>query len=184
MGFKLHPGWAAVVAAAHTRDHVEVLLRRRIELLPADHSVPRFVYHEAAELSLADAARLIKRTERAAHAAAGTAIEGMLQELRSGGVSIASAGVATGSTQVPADLAAILKAHTLIHAAEGVLFQEAVAVSCADRGWTVARVRERDLWTKLGDAKRKEVDGLRGLIGPPWSADQKAATAAALVALA
>jgi hypothetical protein len=183
LGFKLHTGWAAVVVAARPRDHVEVVLRRRIELLPPDQSVPRFVYHEAAELAAAESSKLIKRAARAAQAAAGTALAGILEELRSGRVSIDAAGLATGSTAIPSDLAAILAAHTLIHAAEGVLFQEAVAEACEARGLRVVRTRERDLWPKLGGDVQKEVNGLRSLIGPPWAADQKTATAAALIAL-
>jgi hypothetical protein len=183
LGFKLHTGWAALVVAARPRRHVEVLLRRRIELLPPDGSVPRFVYHEAAELGPPESSKLVKRAARAAQAAASTALAGLLEELRSSHVSIDAAGVATGSTAVPSDLAAILSAHTLIHAAEGVLFQDAVAEACEARGLNLIRVRERDLWSKLGGETREEVDGLRGLIGPPWGADQKTATAAALVAL-
>lgn len=184
LGFKLHTGWAAVVVAARPRSHVEVLLRRRIELLPPDQSVPRFVYHEAAELALSESSKLVRRAATAAQTAASSALAGMLQELRSVRVSIDVAGVATGSTAVPSDLAAILAAHTLIHAAEGVLFQDAVARACEARGLKVVRVRERDLWSNLGSDLRAEVEGLRGLIGPPWGADQKTATAAALVALA
>jgi hypothetical protein len=183
LGFKLHTGWAALVVAARPRDHVEVLLRRRIELLPPDQSVPRFVYHEAAELAPAESSKLVKRAGRAAQAAANAALAGVLAELRTRGVSIDAAGVATGSTTLPSELSAILAAHTLIHAAEGVLFQDAAAEACAARGLKVIRVRERDLWSKLGGDVRDEVDGLRGLIGPPWGADQKTATAAALVAL-
>jgi len=183
LGFKLHTGWAALVVAAKSRGHIEVLLRRRIELLPPDESVPRFVYHQAAELAPAESAKLVKRAARVAQATATAALAGILEELRSGGVSIDGAGLATGSTALPSDLAAILAAHTLIHAAEGVLFQDAVAAACEARGVNVTRVRERDLWSKLGNDVRAEVDGLRGLIGPPWGADQKAATGAALVAL-
>ncbi len=183
LGCKLHTGWAAVVVAVRSRGHINVLLRRRIELLPPDQSVPRFVYHEAAELALAESAKLVKRTARAAQAAADRALTGILEELRSGGVSIDAVALATGSTAVPSELRAILASHTLIHAAEGVLFQEAVAAACEARGLSVIRVREKDLWSKLGNGVREEVDGLRGLIGPPWGADQKTATAAALIAL-
>jgi len=183
LGFKLHTGWAAVVVAVRPRGHIAVLLRRRIELLPPDGSVPRFVYHEAAELGPAESSKVVKRAARAAQAAARAALAGLLEELRSTHVSIDAAGLATGSTAVPSDLSAILAAHTLIHAAEGVLFQEAVAEACESRGLNVVRVRERDLWSKLGSDVRKEVDSLRSLIGPPWGADQKTATATALVAL-
>jgi hypothetical protein len=183
LGCKLHTGWAAVVVAARSRGHINVLLRRRIELLPNDQSVPRFVYHEAAELPRAEAAKLVKRAARAAQAAADRALTGILEELRSGGVLVDATGLATGSTTVPAELTAILASHTLIHAAEGVLFQEALAVACDARGLHVIRVRERDLWSTLGNGVQEEVDGLRSLIGPPWGADQKTATAAALIAL-
>jgi hypothetical protein len=183
LGFKLHTGWAAVVVAGRTRGHVEVFLRKRIELLPSDGSVPRFVYHQAAELPLAEASKLVKRTKRAVQESASAALAGLLQELRSGAVSIDAAGVTTGSMAVPSDLPAILAAHTLIHSAEGALFQEAVAQGCEARGMKVIRVRERELWTKLGPDVRAELDSLRGLIGPPWGADQKTATAAALVSL-
>jgi hypothetical protein len=54
---------------------------------------------------------------------------------------------------------------------------------CEARGLNVIRVREKDLWPKLGSDRRNEVDSLRSLIGPPWGADQKTATGAALVAL-
>ena len=183
LGFKLHTGWAAVVVAGRTRGHVDVLLRKRIELLPSDGSVPRFVYHQAAELPLAEARKLVKRTARSAQETAGAALAELLQELRSGAVSIDAAGVTIGSVAVPSDLPAILAAHTLIHSAEGVLFQEAVAGACEARGMEVVRVREKDLWPKLGAGVRAEVDSLRSLIGPPWGTDQKTATAAALVSL-
>jgi hypothetical protein len=183
LGFKLHTGWAAVVVLARTRGNVEVLLRKRIELLPSDGSVPRFVYHQAAELPLAEASKLVKRTKRAVQESASAALAGLLQELRSSAVSIDAAGVTTGSMAVPSDLPAILAAHTLIHLAEGALFQEAVAQACEARGMKVIRVRERELWSKLSADVREEVDRLRGLIGPPWGADQKTATAAALVSL-
>jgi hypothetical protein len=71
----------------------------------------------------------------------------------------------------------------LIHAAAGILFQQAVTSACKAHGLTVICTRERELWPKLGDQVRKELDGLRKSLGPPWGADQKTATAAALVAL-
>ena len=183
LGFKIHTGWAAVVAARRPQGHAEILLRRRIELLPPDGSVPRFVYHQAAELPIAEASRLIKRAARAAQEAAHDALATVLEELRDKQVTIEAAGIATGSTAVPSDLKSILAAHTLIHAAEGALFQEALAPTCEARGLAVTRVRERDLWLQLGQEAQRELDSLRGLIGPPWGADQKTAAGAALVAL-
>ena len=183
LGFKLHTGWAAVVVATRPRNYLEILLRKRIELLPPDGRIPRFVYHQAAELPLAEAKRLLKRTDQAVRTEAAAALARLLEELRAKGVAVEVAGVATGSKSPPSDLAAILAAHTLIHTAEGVFFQEAIVGACAAHGLRVTRVRERDLWQTLGDDVLKEVDSLRGLIGPPWGSDQKVATGAALVAL-
>jgi hypothetical protein len=50
LGCKLHTGWAMLVAVAGDPGGIEVLLRRRIDLLPPDNSIPRFVYHQAAEM--------------------------------------------------------------------------------------------------------------------------------------
>ena len=69
LGFRLHTGWAAVVAAAGQPGKIEVLLRSRIELLPPDGSIPRFVYHEAAALDASGAAALVKRAASASRGA-------------------------------------------------------------------------------------------------------------------
>ena len=66
LGFKLHTGWAVLVAVTETHGKFEILLRRRIELLPPGDVIPRFVYHQAAELSLAQATKLIQQAEAAA----------------------------------------------------------------------------------------------------------------------
>jgi hypothetical protein len=182
-GFKLHTGWAALVVAAGGSNHVSVLLRRRIELLPDDGSVPRFVYHAAAELALPQASQLVKRAASAAQAAAGVAVQQVLDELRSTNVIVGAAGILTSSATLPTGITDILRSHTLIHTAEGALFQQAVAAACEGCGLRVIRIRERELWGKPGDNMREQLDGLKKSVGPPWGADQKSAAAAALAAL-
>ena len=178
------------MAATGQPGRVEVLLRRRMELLPSDGSIPRFVYHEAAELDAGGAAALVKRAAGAARKAARAGVEEILDELRRLNVTVEAVGVPTGSTKVPADLAAVLRAHPLIHAAEGQLIQQAVSEACDACGLEVVTGRERDLWPMAAEAHgvtaaalRQGLDDLRKILGPPWSADQKIATAAALWAL-
>jgi len=192
LGFKVHTGWAAVVAIALTPGrsgaalalgHIDILLRRRIELLPIDSGIVRFAYHRAAELPPAQGAKLIERTTRAAGEAADAALSSIFNELRSLPVRLDSAGVPAGSRSAPANLPAILASHAFIHAAEGALFQDAVAHACERRGLAVMRSRGRDFLAELADREKQHIAGLRKLIGPPWGADHKAAAALALVAL-
>jgi|SRR5580765_7057918 len=190
LGFKLHTGWAALVAAGGDPQKIQVLLRRRIELLPPKSSIPRFVYHEAAEMPLTQAMELVKRGAKAAREAACLAVKEAVEELSSRGVRIDVCGVLSGSTVVPDDLAAILRSHPMIHSAEGVLFQNAIVSACEGHGLTVILSREREVWVRAAGAwditepgLRKTIDGLRKSLGPPWSADHKSATAIALLAL-
>jgi hypothetical protein len=190
LGFKLHTGWAAVVAVAGVAGKFEVLLRRRIELLPPGGSVPRFVYHRAAELPPSEAADLVHRAEAASQETALIAVKAVLEDLRPLVHVVKAVGVPCGSRSVPADLSAVLRSHPMIHTAEGALFQRAISSACRECGLAVVPVREREAWLKAASAwslneaeLRKQVDGLRKSVGAPWGADQKAATAFALLAL-
>ena len=189
LGFRLHTGWAALVVIARP-DKIEVILRRRVELLPADGSIPRFVYHTAAEMESAEAAALVKRAGRAAEKIAAAAVREVVEELARMKITVKVAGIPTGSTAVPEELKSILKSHPLIHAAEGALFQGAVAHACQTCGLKVTTVWERDLMTRAAEAYgtaparlRASLDALRKTAGAPWSADQKTAAAAAWLAL-
>jgi hypothetical protein len=190
LGFKLHTGWAMLVAVAGQPGEIQVLFRGRVELLPLDESVPRFVYHEAAELPLSRASALVKRAREASQKAAQLAIKNVLRDLDSRGATADACGVLSGSTAVSDDLPRILRSHPLIHAAEGALFQQAIVSAGESCGLPVMTVREREVWSRNAAAwgraepeLRKEIDGLRKSAGAPWSADHKAATAIALLAL-
>jgi hypothetical protein len=167
-----------------------VLFRGRIELLPPGESVPRFVYHEAAELPLSRASALVKRAREASQKAARLAIKDALHDLDSRGAKADVCGVLSGSTAVPDDLSRILRSHPLIHAAEGALFQQAIVSAGESCGLAVTTVREREVWPRAAAAwgraepeLRKEMDGLRKSVGAPWSADHKTAAAIALLSL-
>lgn len=190
LGFKLHTGWAALVAVTGNPGKIQVLLRSRIELLPSDNSIPRFVYHHASEQSLTEARASVARAALASKDTARLAVSEALRKLDSNGAEVEVCGVLSGSTSVPDDLSAILRSHPLIHAAEGALFQEAIVSACKHYGLTVVFAREREVWSRAAASMgitetrlRKEVDALRKTLGAPWSADQKTSTAIALFAL-
>ena len=190
IGFKLHTGWAVLVAVKATASKLDVLLRRRIELLPPDSTIPRFVYHRATELSLTRAAELIQQAESASCEAARTAVHDALDHLRSLGVTVKAAGIASASKPVPTDLAAVLRSHPMIHTAEASLFRRAITTACEEARLAIISVREREVWAKAastGNLKeaslREKVEDLRKSVGAPWGSDQKTAAAFALLAL-
>jgi hypothetical protein len=191
LGFKLHTGWAVLVAVAGTPSKFEVLLRRRIELLPPGDVIPRFMYHRAAEIPLIQATKLIQQAETAACDAARLAVGAALDHLRSLGVAVEAVGIASGSKPIPTDLSAVLRSHPMIHTAEAALFQRSIATSCKDGRLAVVSAREREVWGKAAIAWGwkeailcKRVEDLRKSVGAPWGSDQKTATAYALLALA
>lgn len=190
LGFRLHTGWAALVAIAGVPGKFQVLLRRRIELLPRGDSVPRFVYHKAAELRPSDAAELVSRAEAASEESARTAVKEVLAHLGALTIVVKAGGIPCSSRPVPTDLSAVLRSHPMIHTAEGALFQRAVTSACQACGLAVISVREREVWRSVStswslkeEEMRTQVDGLRKSVGAPWGTDQKTATAFALLAL-
>jgi hypothetical protein len=168
----------------------QVSLRRRIELLTPGDSIPRFVYHKAAELPSAQAAELVRQAEAASREMARRALEEVLDHLRSLDLVAKAAGIPAGARPVPDDLSAILRSHPMIHAAEGALFRTAVTSACEACGIAVISTREREVWPNAARAwglkeaaLRKQIDALRKSLGSPWGSDQKAAAAFALLAL-
>jgi hypothetical protein len=188
LGFKLHTGWAVLLSVSGTPSKFEIQLRRRIELLRPGDDLPRFMYHHAAEIPLTQATQLIQQAEAAALDAAMLAVSEALCHLRN--VTVKTAGIASASKPVPADLAAVLRSHPMIHTAEAALFQRALASACEKCGLAVTSAREREIWALAAKASgskeallRKRVEDLRKSVGAPWGSDQKTATAYALLAL-
>lgn len=100
IGFKPHTGWVAFVAVAGMPGSLEVFSRGRAALLPADESIPRFVYHEAGELDSAHGHDLVGRAKRAARELAGTALSGIIDDLRSHNAAAQACAVITGSSRI------------------------------------------------------------------------------------
>jgi hypothetical protein len=181
IGFRLHTGWAMLVAVAAEGEALRVVHRCRVELFPPSRG--RFVYHEAEELPLPDAGRLIESVRHTAEDTARTAVRSAIKNLK-----VTGACIPTGSASVPNDLAAVLGSHARIHAAEGALYAGAIASACEHFHIPLITVRERDVWSRastnagMSEADlRARIDAVRKTLGPPWTADHKIATAAALV---
>jgi hypothetical protein len=185
VGFSTHTGWAAAVVLAGTAERPRVVFRSRIELL---EGTDRFVFHRAAELDLAAAERLVQHAEEVSRRKAREGLRALLDPAQ---VRLVAAGIVGGNARVPSDLAAVLRSHALVHAAEGELFRGALAFASEEAGLKVTAVPSQKLHARaaaaLGlpeaDLAARIADLRRGL-GPPWGKDQKDGAAVAWLALA
>jgi hypothetical protein len=154
-----------VVVSGSTASPI-VLDRRRVELV--DESLPPQPYHAVAEDGSPPS--VIDNVTDAAR----NAVAGVLQSV----TRVDAVGVAATERSIPTNLDQILASHTLLHAAEGHLFERAVIDAARDAG----------LHAHVVDPKSIDVppavNTLRRSIGPPWQKDHKWAATAALAALA
>jgi hypothetical protein len=146
-----------------------VLARQRVTLI--DGALPRQPYHAASDggMSLAEASRLIAKVELAAERAARAATRDAAKGFGADAVAVVGGGRA-----IPRELERILASHPLLHAAEGALYEEAVAEAARANGLRVELVPPGDLVVSGA------LDALGRQIGPPWQKDHKLAAAAAL----
>jgi hypothetical protein len=179
LGFRAHSGWAAMVAASGTLDAPRVLDRRRIVIADPETPGSKQPYHAAAGLLFSEAAEFIQQAIESSRALALEALSATVNLLRSQGHEVAGCGILLGSGKLLPALENILGSHALIHTAEGEMFRDVLLWAARESNLPVMGVREKEL-----DATTlKSIGSLGKLIGPPWTQDQKHATAAALIAL-
>jgi len=187
LGFRPHTYWTAAVALAGAPGAPEVVDRRRITFATGDE---RMVYHRAAEVAAADAPALIAEVRTAVEAHATEATRAMVEDLRRAGRLVRLAVVPTAGLKLPERIEDIVRVHARMHAAEGELYRDIVADSCAAVGLIVHRVIERELFPLASDrvgtseaVLKSRLQAMGAALGPPWSEDQKLAVLAALIHL-
>jgi len=192
LGFSVHTGWAALVAVSiPAAGEIGLLDRRRIVMIPdGDREEPRFVYHAARELSLPEAELRVRSSSERAQRNAGEAIDAAVKDLGTTGSRIVASGVVGGGRTPSGSLEAILSSHSLVHAAEGALFREAVRAASESRDLRITEVPAKQLAAlaarRLGLSPAK-LETLLAQVGrqagPPWAKDQRDACLAAVIAL-
>jgi hypothetical protein len=163
IGVAARTGWAVAIALSGGGGAPRFVARREIELATAE--LPGQPYHEAAGLALADAEDLIGRVERYAERAAADALRALAGEPAAGPAGGGTAGRGTAGrgtagrgtagrgtvggvavvvkpVALPESLAAVLRSHAWMHAAEGVLYREAMLAGARNNGWRHTR------WTR------------------------------------
>lgn len=190
VGFRAHSGWTALVALAVTKGAPSVLARDRVHLVKTFTYEFRQPYHTAEKLPAERAAAFVSRMRAEARRLALRAIRKLQTDLLEQGYELAGCGLPLASGRPLPALAQILASHSLIHAADGELFREAILHASARCGLKAIAIKERELLhsashvlhLKSDDLMRRVTD-LGHPLGPPWSQDEKFASLAAWLAL-
>jgi hypothetical protein len=190
VGLRAHSGWAALVALAVTKSAPAVLARQRVHLVKTFTYEFRQPYHTAEKLPLDEARAFISRIQAEARRLAFRAIHSLQAVLDVQGYKLIRSGLLLASGRPLPRLPQILASHSLIHAADGELFREALLHASARCGLESVTAKEREvldatsrlLRLKPNDLSRRIVELGRPL-GPPWSQDEKLASVVAWLAL-
>jgi hypothetical protein len=139
--------------------------------------MPAQPYHAAVGLDMADAEKLVSRAERDVQEAAIAGLRAVADGRPAGSV-VSSVAVVVKALSLPTQLADVLRSHARMHAAEGVLYREAVLAAARDRGY-LARAVEASVLPAAVDA----VETLGRAAGRPWRRIEKDAARAAITLL-
>jgi hypothetical protein len=190
IGIRVHSGWGAVVAVSGEADTLEVIDRRRVEIIDPKAPGAFQPYHFAHDLELPAAEKHIAKSAAASSRLATAALRILIDELRDRACSVTSAVILLSSARPLPELRMILASHPMIHTAEGEFFRQAFRDACAGLKIPVAGIRERDLDERANRALgkhaalvKKKIAALGKTLGPPWTADHKTAALAAALAL-
>ena len=178
LGIRPHSGWAIVIAVT-APPQVELVVRRRIEIV--DPGDPRQCWHaaQAQGLSPDDAAALERQVAAGAALAAEAALTQVVSEIHAAGHEAVAAGIVGEPRDLP-PAEKILVNHTLLHSAEGELYRCVLAEACDHLGLPVTNCHPKAV--HVGD-RTALFAAIRAHAGPPWQADHRLATAVALDAL-
>jgi len=186
----MHSGWGVLVAVSGHADSPALVDRRRIVVMDPGTPGGKQPYHHAAELSSEKAEQHIAKCMALSETMAQEAITQVFAELSKRNYRVASAAVLMAAGRSLPSLSQILASHPLIHTAEGEFFRKSVIGACEKLQIRVTQIRERELEERAKSAYGKnaaqvsrKISAMGSVIGPPWTADHKAATLAALFTL-
>lgn len=190
VGFRVHSGWAAVVAVWLEKGAPVVLDRKRAHLVKTFSYTFRQPYHTAEKMPLAEAREFVAQVQTEARELSHRIIHEMQSSLENLKISLTRGSLLLASGRALPDLEKILASHALIHTADGELFREAIVHGCARCGLKTERIKEKELLETAKETLReqpaallKHIAEMGKAFGSPWSQDEKFATLAAWLAL-
>lgn len=189
-GMKAHSGWAALVVLGTHGGQLQIVDRRRIELVaPADADWAKQPYHAAEDLAPVKARDLVKRGIEKARRHAIVEMRLAHKRARDAGHQLVACAVLMGAPMPDWTVDEILAVHFRMHKAEGVLFRDVLARAAAVNKIKMVSVPEKQL-TEYAEQSlaasrnwQQTIASLGKSVGPPWGKDQKDAALAALIAL-
>jgi hypothetical protein len=192
LGLKPHSGWSALVALAAPRGELELVDRRRIQLVaPGDEIWAKQPYHAAEGIDPEEARDLVKRAIDLARRTSLRELRAARKRAHDAGHEVVGCAVLMGDP-LPQEwsVGEILAVHFRMHKAEGVMWREALARAVDGCGVRLVALREKDLAELAAEALaapivalEKSLAALGRSVGPPWARDQRVAALAAWVAL-
>jgi hypothetical protein len=190
LGFRVHSGWTSLVAVALEKGKPVILARRRPHLVETFSYTFRQPYHTAEKMNLDEASSFLQRQRAESRRFAVAAIRSAQTEIAQQGYRLTRAALLLASGRPLPELSKILASHSLIHAADGEFFREALRHSAAKCHLAVTPIKERELLASASSTVRRTPRVLARLIndlgkplGSPWSQDEKFASLAAWLAL-
>lgn len=189
IGIRVHSGWGALVAVAGKGAGIEVIDRRRVEIIDPRAPGAAQPFHFAERLEISKAQEHVTRCAAASKNLALAAWRQVASHLQGQGYNVAGVAILLSSGRPLPAFEKILAAHALIHAAEGEFFRQAFRDAAEALKIPVTGIRERELESQAeavfgrgAPGLQQKIAALGRTLGPPWTADQKlAALAAALV---
>jgi len=189
-GFRVHSGWAAMVAVCAEKGAPRVVARERVHLVETFTYRFRQPYHTAKKMQLDEAREFVAGVEKESQKLAYRAIQVLRAELQEQGIELTLCGLLMASGKALPSFENILASHALIHTADGELFRESLLCAAKRSGIATAGIKERQLFERAKQTLRtrpavllRRVTELAKPLGPPWSQDEKFATLAAWLAL-
>jgi hypothetical protein len=186
---KSHTGWAAVVALAGPAASAEVVAKRRIDMATTfDEGA---VYHKGQELPFDRAEALLRSSEEKFERTAREALAALAAELRANGCEPVGVGLVSGGGKVLPPLAAILKSHARVHAAEGELYRRVLLRASEACRIPALAIPAKEIEARAASALGIAPAGLPARLaalgkasGRPWTRDQKDSALVAFIVLA
>jgi hypothetical protein len=190
LGLKAHSGWAALVVIGCRGDALQVVERRRIELIAKGGSWAKQPYHAAKRSKAGDAGAVVRRASASARRLAVREVRAAVRCARAAGHEVAACAVLAGNPMPRWTVAEILAVHFRMHKAEGVLFRSALARAARSCRLELFEIPEKELGqyaeralAKPPGSLRRAITSLGRSVGTPWGKDQKDASLAAVIAL-
>lgn len=186
LGFRVKSGFAIAVALRGPAAAPSAVSRHTVALSDPDAAETRQPYHHGFYTHEIDARQIATRIEIVERCAE-RSVEALLRDERLDGCSCRGAGLVVGSVIDPATVA---NPHIRAHASEGQLFRSVLEAALQAHGISCDVIVEKQLAARAasrlnrGDAEiRSVIASLGHALGGPWRADEKAASAAAWLAL-